>query len=140
MTTRTRNNGRMAERGTTGLTLLLSAEDRRLLMKTASMTNDLLSTKVSQASVIRRAIRVYHDHLEAQQLKLALGGDLPDFNTFLRTEKLAVYRANDIPLDGVDPAKEYERRSEVEVKALWEATRGMTPEQIREFIRRPKTE
>lgn len=139
MTTRIRNNGRMADKGTTGLTILLSAEDRRLLTEVVRMTNDLLSTKVSQASVIRRAIHVYFEHLEQKMVKLAMSDDdLPTFNSFLRSEKAAVYRANDIPLDGVDPAKEYAKKSEEATKAVFEATRGMTPEQIREFIRTPK--
>jgi hypothetical protein len=139
MTTRSRCNGRMADKGTSGLSILLSAEDRRLLHEVVRRTNDLLSTKVSQASVIRRAIHVYADYLEQKMVKFALADDdLSSFNTFLRSEKNAVYRANDIPFDGVDPAKEYEKKSAVAAKEAFAATRGMTPEEILNYIRTPR--
>jgi hypothetical protein len=137
MTTK-RSNGRLAQQGTSALTLLLSDEDRRILNVLVRYTNDLLSTRVSQASIIRRAMRVYDDYLMNVMGKFALGGDVDGINGFLRTEKADLYRVNNIKPDGVDPAKEYAIKSEVAAREAFAATKDMSPEQVWEYIRTPK--
>ena len=132
-------NGRLRDKGTTGLTILLSKDDRSRLNRMVDLSNHVLCANVSQASIIRRAIGFYNHYLESQLAAMALAhGDT--LGNFLRDERVAIYRANDLPSDGVDVAKEYPRKAEAEIASLREAIKGRTTEQIREFLGMKPTE
>jgi hypothetical protein len=128
--------GVMRDKGTSGLTILLTAEDRANLNRMIELVNHVLLTKVSQASIVRRAVGHYANWLEGQLAGLALAaGDEGSLGQFLRAEKASIYEANDIPRDGIDPAKEYPRVAEEEIQVLRQAIKGMNVEEIREFLK-----
>ena len=48
--------GILGEKGTTGLTVLMTRDDRANLARMVELVNHVLCTRVSQASIIRRAM------------------------------------------------------------------------------------
>jgi hypothetical protein len=126
---------KLKEKDISGLTILLSREDRERLNRMTDLANGILCTKVSQASLIRRAIRVYEGHLESVLAKIAVAPGVDDLATFLREEKKDIFEANGIQPDGDDPAAEYQSRAGIEVAVLREQIKGMAVDQVKEFLK-----